>query len=681
MAGLPYVSRSLRESPGPVPSTEGPHSASKSEDQVNGYLDNSKPKLTGINSSALDMFGSVPPTKVLSGRVFKKFRGRRVDTHRRSESVPEIVPRQYEKDSEESHPPGTSTIVSSPVIMAYDQIQGPHSAHGSPYEVNASRVPAPEMNPIELHKAYDPKLGLESGTFDDSSGRSVSQDRYATSLVPCSYIPESDMKWAPITQSEMQNTPHEQKKLPSREEEAVIASTVEETPREPYILSTGMGEVNDETSRKDAYKEYSSSNKSFALKAQETSPKKDASGFSSNEKIKAPFQKWNESSNMDEGNDHLPQYQQRETPSVSHLVEAAHQIQQFQNVPPGGASYTHNSVPSYDMRYSQFGYPPPVYIAASTGYPVYSQGQGQNQSQGPLELYPSEQHDTNTSSAPGANSSMSSPAWVQLAAPQQRYIHSVLPVPMTDSIAQNDRIRKSHRRSRSKSQHAKSKSLSRVLDVSNTIYAPTSVLGLEQQSIPEDEQDLVGGNYWGIISTSDSEDAPPIPIQLCEPPLSDSVPANVEALKPDPEPRNKKRSKYTPDQDSVILELKAAGANWAEIAERANCDNSLAARNRYQVLIGQQGGGTYTWNQSDCEALQSLLDEGERAKWIFIAEEMCKRRNKKYTIEACHYKISQLFAENPEAFEVVRSREKIGGGAPMRHRPLRSGSRRPSSAG
>lgn len=261
------------------------------------------------------------------------------------------------------------------------------------------------------------------------------------------------------------------------------------------------------------------------------------------------------------------------------------------------------------------------------------------------------------------------PAWVQV--PSQESKSPVDPLQRGTRVSQTQGSRrKKHRHTRSKSSSAKFKSLSRVLDVGSALDTQEDP-EVETKTNSEDVDSISEESYWGVLPSPDSKDWVPIPIQLCEPPLSDSMPANTEALKPDPEPRTRKRSKYTREQDEVILEMKARGANWSEIAEHAQCDNSLAARNRYQVLIGQQGGGTHTWSREECRALQTLLDEGERAKWLYIAAELTKKQKKEFTIEACHYKISQLFADNPESFGVVRTRDKIGGGAPMKRRPLR----------
>lgn len=146
---------------------------------------------------------------------------------------------------------------------------------------------------------------------------------------------------------------------------------------------------------------------------------------------------------------------------------------------------------------------------------------------------------------------------------------------------------------------------------------------------------------------------PTLPLTLPEPPLSMAIPANPNALQSDPQPRPKKKSKYSAEQDQIILQLKKEGKSWSEIAEKAKCGNSLAARNRYQVLIGQQGGGAVVWEAEDAMGLKSLLEEGEKAKWDYIASELSRLRSKNITAHACQSKIKELFDADPSRFGVV----------------------------
>lgn len=156
-----------------------------------------------------------------------------------------------------------------------------------------------------------------------------------------------------------------------------------------------------------------------------------------------------------------------------------------------------------------------------------------------------------------------------------------------------------------------------------------------------------------------------VPIRLCQPPLFDHLPPYPKSLDPDALPRARKQSKYTQKQDQTILELKAKGHNWADIARAADCQNQLAARNRYQVLIGQQGGAAFFWTADDCAVLQSLLDEAERAKWLYIAEELTKKLNRKITIAMVHFRMAHIFCEDPLRFGIVHRQSRQKGAPPL----------------
>ncbi len=131
--------------------------------------------------------------------------------------------------------------------------------------------------------------------------------------------------------------------------------------------------------------------------------------------------------------------------------------------------------------------------------------------------------------------------------------------------------------------------------------------------------------------------------------------------------RSKRKSKFTREQDEMIVDLKSKGKSWIDIAQITGVGSFLAARNRYQVLIGQQGVGSSVWGTVDSQNLQNLVDEGELEKWRFIAREMYKLTGKSFTDAQCRELIRELFLEDPTEFgvneesvsEYVNSKEPI----------------------
>lgn len=139
---------------------------------------------------------------------------------------------------------------------------------------------------------------------------------------------------------------------------------------------------------------------------------------------------------------------------------------------------------------------------------------------------------------------------------------------------------------------------------------------------------------------------------LPQPPLSKAV------IRPDinfatNQKRAKRKSKFSKKQDELIVSLKRKGKSWVEIAEMTQVGSYLAARNRYQVIVGQQGNNnSSSWDNDDKVLLRKLLDTAELEKWRFIANEFNKATGKHYSDKDCRDFIKSLFWINPASFQV-----------------------------
>jgi hypothetical protein len=145
------------------------------------------------------------------------------------------------------------------------------------------------------------------------------------------------------------------------------------------------------------------------------------------------------------------------------------------------------------------------------------------------------------------------------------------------------------------------------------------------------------------------------PIQEDHPAVSASAASEAAALETTTTPasrRTRRKSKFTAEQDRQIIELKKKGRSWVDIAKITGIGSFLAARNRYQVLMGQQGAASAVWGYQDKKALQNLMDEGEMEKWRFIAREMYKLTGKFFTEVQCRELIRELFLADPGDFGV-----------------------------
>lgn len=119
--------------------------------------------------------------------------------------------------------------------------------------------------------------------------------------------------------------------------------------------------------------------------------------------------------------------------------------------------------------------------------------------------------------------------------------------------------------------------------------------------------------------------------------------------------RSKRKSKFTKEQDQMIIDMKNNDKSWVEIAEASKVDSYLAARNRYQVLIGQQGGGSGECSPEDVMMLRDIVDDGETEKMKYLSREF-----RKCTGKICNYKqirelLRYLFWKNPGMFDVNSS--------------------------
>lgn len=138
---------------------------------------------------------------------------------------------------------------------------------------------------------------------------------------------------------------------------------------------------------------------------------------------------------------------------------------------------------------------------------------------------------------------------------------------------------------------------------------------------------------------------------LIQPPLKNQ-PLPPEVSTESTIKRSKRKSKFSQEQDEMIVDLKKKGKSWVDIAQLTGVGSFLAARNRYQVLMGQQGVASTVWGQEDTRILQSLVDEGELEKWRFISREMYKLTGKFFTDIQCRELVRELFYQDPSEFGV-----------------------------
>lgn len=139
---------------------------------------------------------------------------------------------------------------------------------------------------------------------------------------------------------------------------------------------------------------------------------------------------------------------------------------------------------------------------------------------------------------------------------------------------------------------------------------------------------------------------------LPEPPLA-NAPTRLDSVGTSLR-KARRKSKFTKEQDLLIVRLKQEGRTWQEIAHITGVGSYLAARNRYQVIVGQQGNNNLlSWMFDGRDLLQSLLDEAEREKWDHIAKNLSKATGKMFDARECQELARQMFWADPDLMGIT----------------------------
>lgn len=148
-----------------------------------------------------------------------------------------------------------------------------------------------------------------------------------------------------------------------------------------------------------------------------------------------------------------------------------------------------------------------------------------------------------------------------------------------------------------------------------------------------------------------SQLAADISAKMLNPPFKNQKACKTAFVQEKPK-RTRRKSKFTTEQDEMIVRMKNENKSWVEIAEAAKVDSYLTARNRYQVLIGQQGGCASEFTTEDLVDLKSIVDEAENEKMKHLSKEFRKCTGKLCTYKQVRELIRYLFWKDPSQFDV-----------------------------
>ncbi|KAL4881512.1 hypothetical protein BJY04DRAFT_60549 [Aspergillus karnatakaensis] len=125
--------------------------------------------------------------------------------------------------------------------------------------------------------------------------------------------------------------------------------------------------------------------------------------------------------------------------------------------------------------------------------------------------------------------------------------------------------------------------------------------------------------------------APPPPIGLASQPLvpsASSVPpltakapvAGTKRLQPahTAESPAKKQSKWSPEEDALIIELRGSGMKWEDISKRLPGRSAISCRLHYQNYLERRS----EWDEDKKNKLARLYERFKAEMWSKVAEEM-----------------------------------------------------------
>ncbi|CAI7672090.1 hypothetical protein PCG10_000825 [Penicillium crustosum] len=113
----------------------------------------------------------------------------------------------------------------------------------------------------------------------------------------------------------------------------------------------------------------------------------------------------------------------------------------------------------------------------------------------------------------------------------------------------------------------------------------------------------------------------PGPAAMAMPPLTKTGPSGAaKRLQPShtSESPAKKQSKWSPDEDALIIELRGSGMKWEDISKRLPGRSAISCRLHYQNYLERRS----EWDEDKKNKLARLYERFKAEMWSKVAEEM-----------------------------------------------------------
>ncbi|KAI5852292.1 hypothetical protein BZA05DRAFT_425552 [Tricharina praecox] len=129
---------------------------------------------------------------------------------------------------------------------------------------------------------------------------------------------------------------------------------------------------------------------------------------------------------------------------------------------------------------------------------------------------------------------------------------------------------------------------------------------------------------------------------------------------------SKKQTKWTPEEDALIIELRGRGEKWEEISKRLPGRSALSCRLHYQNYLERRP----EWNEEKKDRLARLYERFKSEMWQMVAKEM---EIPWRAAEAMHWQMGEVEMAR-RAGVVPFSQSSVAIDAPRRRGTVSSGS-------
>ncbi|KAJ5584118.1 uncharacterized protein N7459_003918 [Penicillium hispanicum] len=164
-----------------------------------------------------------------------------------------------------------------------------------------------------------------------------------------------------------------------------------------------------------------------------------------------------------------------------------------------------------------------------------------------------------------------------------------------------------------------------MIALQNRPILPPAKVDISLLLKPQDEEEAAPGNPTPAYLPRTVPGPPPIltgpaPVAVA-PPLTKSGPAGAtKRLQPahTAESPAKKQSKWSPEEDALIIELRGSGMKWEDISKRLPGRSAISCRLHYQNYLERRS----EWDEDKKNKLARLYERFKAEMWSKVAEEM-----------------------------------------------------------